>query len=403
MLYNGDMRKWWGSVIAILCVVAIYTCYCLLRPLQINSTTINLTTPELGDFTADDLGLQRAAIGYINPSNGAIQCRALGTGDNYTIPRATASLAKLITVQVVLDKYPLSAGESGPLITMSSDDEARYWWTVNIGGSYARVMAGEQISERQLIEGILLASANNMADSLAIWAFGSMDNYHRAANDWLAQHNLASTVVGGDASGFDSATKSTPTDLCRIMLLATKEPILVEIMAESEVTLPTGDTIQTTNQLLGQNGIFAGKTGYTEEAGRGVAVASRQNINGTEIIVVGVSLSNDSYQAAFDTTAQLIAAMPQNLQILDLSSDMPIGEITAPWTNSRQITTTHGLVVPYWVDQPPAITATVTDKIGDSLSPNSIIGRLVVNDSEVNLIATDGLPAAMASWRLTHP
>ena len=351
----------------------------------------------------DDLGLWRAAVGYINPSTGSIQCRALGEGENYTVPRATASLAKLITVQVVLDKYPLAAGESGPLITMSGDDEARYWWTVNIGGSNARVVTGEQISERQLIEGILLASANNMADSLAIWAFGSMDGYHQAANEWLARHGLTSTTVGGDASGFDPATKSTPTDLCKIMLLAAEEPILAEIMAEPEVTLPTGDVIHTTNQLLGQNGIFAGKTGYTDEAGRGMVVASRQIIGDTEIVVAGVSLSNDSYQTAFDTTAQLIAAMPQNLRVLNLNSDVSVGEIAAPWTSNRHIIAAHGLVVPYWVDQPPMITATVADTIGDSLSPNSIIGRLVVDDSEVNLIVTDGLPAATASWRLAHP
>ena len=386
-----------------MCIVAIYICYCLLRPLQVSSITIDLDTPSPGDFTMDDLGLWRAAVGYISPSTGSIQCRALGEGENYTVPRATASLAKLITVQVVLDKYPLAAGESGPLITMSGDDEARYWWTVNIGGSNARVVTGEQISERQLIEGILLASANNMADSLAIWAFGSMDGYHQAANEWLARHGLTSTTVGGDASGFDPATKSTPTDLCKIMLLAAQEPVLAEIMSEPEVTLPTGDVIHTTNQLLGQNGIFAGKTGYTDEAGRGMVVASRQIIGDTETVVAGVSLSNDSYQTAFDTTAQLIAAMPQNLRVLNLNSDVSVGEIAAPWTSNRHIIAAHGLVVPYWVDQPPMITATVADTIGDSLSPNSIIGRLVVNDSEVNLIVTDGLPAATASWRLAHP
>lgn len=397
------MRKWWGSVVVVVCIVAIYICYCLLRPLQVSSITIDLDTPSPDDFTMDDLGLWRAAVGYISPSTGSIQCRALGEGENYTVPRATASLAKLITVQVVLDKYPLAAGESGPLITMSGDDEARYWWTVNIGGSNARVVTGEQISERQLIEGILLASANNMADSLAIWAFGSMDGYHQAANEWLARHGLTSTTVGGDASGFDPATKSTPTDLCKIMLLAAEEPILAEIMAEPEVTLPTGDVIHTTNQLLGQNGIFAGKTGYTDEAGRGMVVASQQIIGDTEIVVAGVSLSNDSYQTAFNTTAQLIAAMPQNLRVLNLNSDVSVGEIAAPWTSNRHIITAHGLVVPYWVDQPPMITATVADTIGDSLSPNSIIGRLVVDDSEVNLIVTDGLPAATASWRLAHP
>ena len=139
------------------------------------------------DFTLDDLGLGRAAVGYIDPSSGAIQCRALGAGDGYTFRAPRLALAKLITVQVVLDKYPLAAGESGPLIAMSGDDEARYWWTVNVGGSNARVVAGEQISQRQLIEGILLASANNMADSLAIWAFGSMDSYHQAATEVVSR------------------------------------------------------------------------------------------------------------------------------------------------------------------------------------------------------------------------
>ena len=86
-----------------------------------------------------------------------------------------------------------------------------------------------------------------------------------------------------------------------------------------------------------------------------------------------------------------------------VNSDVSVGEIAAPWTSNRHIIATHGLVVPYWVDQPPMITATVADTIGDSLSPNSIIGRLVVDDSEVNLIVTDGLPAATASWRLAHP
>ncbi len=397
------MRKWWGSAIAVICLIAVYVCYCLLRPLQIGAITINLDTPTAGDFTLDDLGLGRAAVGYIDPSSGAIQCRALGAGDGYTVPRATASLAKLITVQVVLDKYPLAAGESGPLITMSGDDEARYWWVVNAGGSNARVVAGEQISQRQLIEGILLASANNMADSLVIWAFGSMDSYHQAATEWLANNGLSSTTVGGDASGFDPATKSTPTDLCKIMLLAAQEPALAEIMSEPEVTLPTGDVIHTTNQLLGQNGVFAGKTGYTDEAGRGMLAASRQNINGADVIVAGASLSNDSYEAAFSSTAQLIALIPQNLQLFGLDANTNIGRITTPWTEDGLVTLTHGLTVPYWVDQPPQISATVVDEMGDSLSPNSIVGRLAIDSNEINLVTSSGVAPATAMWRLSHP
>lgn len=397
------MKKWWGSTLAILAIIAGYVCYCLVRPLQIGAAKIQLPELTSGELSATNLGLRRAAIGYINPEDNAIQCRALGDGEAYTTPIATASLAKMITVQVILDKYPLKAGESGPTITMTNDDENRYWWAVNNGGSNARVVAGEQITERQLLEGILLVSANNMADSLAIWAFGSIDGYHQAARQWLDKNNLVSTIVGGDASGFSSETKSTPTDLCKIMLLATKQPALVEILSANTATLPTGEVLQSTNRLLGQNGIFAGKTGYTDEAGRGLMVASHQQIGNVQLTTAAVSLSNDSYDAAFDTTNQLVLALANDLQVYSIAKGEPIGEISSLWGSQTDLSVNHAVVIPYWSDQPPTIKLSINKQITDSLSPNTIIGTLQIGTNYINVHATSGIEPARLAWRLTTP
>ena len=397
------MKKWWGSTLAILTIIAGYVCYCLVRPLQIGAAKIQLPELTSGELSATNLGLRRAAIGYINPEDNAIQCRALGDGETYTTPIATASLAKMITVQVVLDKYPLKAGESGPTITMTNDDESRYWWAVNNGGSNARVIAGEQITERQLLEGILLVSANNMADSLAIWAFGSIDGYHQAARRWLDKNNLVSTIVGGDASGFSSETKSTPTDLCKIMLLATKQPALVEILSANTATLPTGEVLQSTNRLLGQNGIFAGKTGYTDEAGRGLMVASHQQIGNVQLTTAAISLSNDSYDAAFDTTNQLVLALANDLQVYSIAKGEPIGEISSLWGSQTDLSVNHTVVIPYWSDQPPTIKLSINRQITDSLSPNTIIGTLQIGTNYINVHATSGIEPARLAWRLTTP
>lgn len=397
------MKKWWGSALAILAIIAGYVCYCLVRPLQIGATKIQLPELTSGELSATNLGLRRSAIGYINPEDNAIQCRALGDGEAYTTPIATASLAKMITVQVILDKYPLKAGESGPTITMTNDDENRYWWAVNNGGSNARVVAGEQITERQLLEGILLVSANNMADSLAIWAFGSIDSYHQAARQWLDKNNLVSTIVGGDASGFSSETKSTPTDLCKIMLLATKQPALVEILSANTATLPTGEVLQSTNRLLGQNGIFAGKTGYTDEAGRGLMVASHQQIGNVQLTTAAVSLSNDSYDAAFDTTNQLVLALVNDLQVYSIAKGEPIGEISSLWGSQTDLSVNHAVVIPYWSDQPPTIKLSINKQITDSLSPNTIIGTLQIGTNYINVHATSGIEPARLAWRLTTP
>ena len=403
LLYNGFVKKWWGSALAILAIIAGYVCYCLVRPLQIGAAKIQLPELTSGKLSATNLGLRRAAIGYINPEDNAIQCRALGDGEAYTTPIATASLAKMITVQVVLDKYPLKAGESGPTITMTNDDESRYWWAVNNGGSNARVVAGEQITERQLLEGILLVSANNMADSLAIWAFGSIDGYHQAARQWLDKNNLVSTIVGGDASGFSSETKSTPTDLCKIMLLATKQPALVEILSANTATLPTGEVLQSTNRLLGQNGIFAGKTGYTDEAGRGLMVASHQQIGNVQLTTAAVSLSNDSYDAAFDTTNQLVLTLANDLQVYSISKGEPIGEVGSLWGSQTDLSVNHTVVIPYWSDQPPTIKLSLNKQITDSLSPNTIIGTLQIGANYINVHATSGIEPARLAWRLTTP
>ena len=397
------MKKWWGSTLAILAIIAGYVCYCLVRPLQIGAAKIQLPELTSGELSATNLGLRRAAIGYINPEDNAIQCRALGDGEAYTTPIATASLAKMITVQVILDKYPLKAGESGPTITMTNDDENRYWWAVNNGGSNARVVAGEQITERQLLEGILLVSANNMADSLAIWAFGSIDGYHQAARQWLNKNNLANTIVGGDASGFSSETKSTPTDLCKIMLLATKQPALVEILSANTATLPTGEVLQSTNRLLGQNGIFAGKTGYTDEAGRGLMVASHQQIGNVQLTTAAISLSNDSYDAAFDTTNQLVLALANDLQVYSIAKGEPIGEISSLWGSQTDLSVNHTVVIPYWSDQPPTIKLSINKQITDSLSPNTIIGTLQIGTNYINVHATSGIEPARLAWRLTTP
>ena len=88
-----------------------------------------------------------------------------------------------------------------------------------------------------------------------------------------------------------------------------------------------------------------------------MVVASQQIIGDTEIVVAGVSLSNDSYQTAFNTTAQLIAAMPQNLRVLNLNSDVSVGEIAAPWTSNRPYYHRTWSSGAYWVDKPPMITA----------------------------------------------
>lgn len=397
------MKKWWGISLSIVVLVTAYFCYCLIRPVSISIPDFAVTPPTVKSLPIKQLNTGRSAIGYIDPISQEINCRPLGEGDDYTVPQPTASLAKTITVQVVLAKYPLKQGENGPLITMSADDEARYWKVVNEGGSSARVVAGEQISEKQLVEGIMMVSANNMADSLAIWAFGSLDNYRVAATQWLKDNKLNSTVIGSDASGFSPDTKSTPTDLCRIMLLATKNRALSDIMSTADASLPTGEQLHNTNRLLGQEGVFAGKTGYTDEAGRGVIMASHKKIGNSTITMGLATLGHASYDEAFNSARLIVSNLTSNINIYQIDKDKKLGQISSSWGSVSDIVTNKSLAVPYWVDQPPKVDTSIHIDKTDGLSAQQIIGQIRINDDAVGVISAQSIESPSVWWRLSHP
>lgn len=397
------MKKWWGIGLGVVVLMTAYFCYCLIRPISIKIPDIALTPPAVKSLPIEQVNTGRSAIGYIDPISREINCRPLGSGEDYTTPKPTASLAKTITVQVVLAKHPLKPGEDGPTITMSADDEARYWQVVNEGGSSARIVAGEQISEKQLIEGIMMVSANNMADSLAIWAFGSLDNYRAVATEWLKDNKLNSTVIGSDASGFSPDTKSTPTDLCHIMLLATQNQALADIMSTINANLPTGEQLHNTNRFLGQNGVFAGKTGYTDEAGRGVIMASHKTINNTTITTGLATLGHASYSEAFDSAKLIIDNIASNINVYQISKGQKLGQITSSWGKSSNVVTSKSLSIPYWVDQPPKIDTFVHVNGADSLSARQIIGQIKIEDDAVGVINDKAIATPSIWWRLSHP
>ena len=100
----------------------------------------------------------------------------------------TASTAKMILALAVMQAKPFNLGEKGETITISSEYFNRYLWYVANGGSVSAVALGEEISEYDALASVMLPSSNNIADTLAIWAFGSLDAYRDYATDMLSKY-----------------------------------------------------------------------------------------------------------------------------------------------------------------------------------------------------------------------
>ncbi len=202
----------------------------------------------------------QAAYGVAGPG-------VLAVSDDGQQPVPVASLAKVITALTVLKQKPLLPGQQGPMITLTQADIASYEAYVAKSGAVVPIQNGEQISQYQALQAMLMPSANNMADSLARWAFGSVEQYNAAANQMVKELGLTQTTVA-DASGFSPATKSTAHDMVQLGILYMQNPVLKGIAAQTEANIPFAGLVRNYNAVSNKDGILGLKVGNTDEAGR---------------------------------------------------------------------------------------------------------------------------------------
>jgi serine-type D-Ala-D-Ala carboxypeptidase (penicillin-binding protein 5/6) len=207
---------------------------------------------------------------------------------------AIASVAKVMTAYLVLREHPLRAGEDGPTITLTDADVADTDRRRRQEESVVAIAAGEQLTERQALQALLLPSANNIAVVLAQWAAGSVDRFVARMNATARSLGMAHTRYT-DPSGFDDATVSTAADQMRIVDRAMRLPVFATIVATPSATLPVAGTLHNTNTLLGQNGFVGVKTGSTAAAGGCFAFRAIRWIDGRRTMITGVVLGQPGH------------------------------------------------------------------------------------------------------------
>ena len=91
-------------------------------------------------------------------------------------PEPIASVAKVMTDLVVLQVKPLKVGEQGPVVNVTDSDVTEYQRAQANGESTVPVQAGEQLSEYQLLQALLIPSRNNIAQSPSpLWQLMRLD------------------------------------------------------------------------------------------------------------------------------------------------------------------------------------------------------------------------------------
>jgi serine-type D-Ala-D-Ala carboxypeptidase (penicillin-binding protein 5/6) len=210
----------------------------------------------------------------------------------YAVP--IASVAKVMTAYLVLRDHPLRIGEDGPTITLTDADVADTDRRRGQEESVVPVAAGEQLTELQALQALLLPSANNIAAVLARWDAGSEDRFVARMNARARSLGMAHTRYT-DPSGYDDATVSTAADQVRIVDEAMRLPVFARIVATPSALLPVAGIVHNTDTLLGHDGFVGVKTGSDDAAGGCFAFRAVRRIGGQRTTITGVVLGQPGH------------------------------------------------------------------------------------------------------------
>jgi D-alanyl-D-alanine carboxypeptidase (penicillin-binding protein 5/6) len=225
------------------------------------------------------------------------------------VPVPIASVTKVMTAYVVLHERPLELGESGPTIRLTNRDVADAVGRQANGESVVAVAAGEELTELQALQALLLPSANNVAVVLARSTAGSVDAFVALMNDAADDLGMDDTTYT-DPSGMAADTVSTAADQVRLFDAAMQDPVFAAVAGTTSADLPVAGTVVTTSSLLGQDGFIAGKTGSHDAAGGCYAFRVVRRVHGRDVAITGVVLGQRGgpYVEAALTAARALAA-----------------------------------------------------------------------------------------------
>ena len=244
-----------------------------------------------------------SAVRWPRQGQGAI---VLGNGrlaaSPHEQPVAIASLAKVMTAYLTVTRYPLSAGQDGFMITVTAAQAQAVAQDARQGQSVVPVAAGEQLTERQLLEALLIPSGNNIAQMLATQVAGSQTRFIAEMNAQAHAFGMDHTVYT-DPSGFDPGTVSTAGDQLRVFQRAMRFPMFRQIISVASVTPPVAGTPTNFNPLIAEG--YPGKTGSDSAAGGCLAFFTSVTVGGRRATAVGVVLGQGQ---GSDTSGRLAAA-----------------------------------------------------------------------------------------------
>ena len=175
-----------------------------------------------------------------------------------------------------------------------------------IEGSSIYLTAGERITIKELLCGMLLNSGNDAATALALEVGGSVEGFASLMNKTAKKIGATSSGFKNPSGLYEEEHYTTARDLAKISAYAMENPLIRWIVSSKELKISGGEKakvryLKNHNKLLWQyDGCTGIKTGYTKKCGRCLVSSAKRG--DTELIAVTLNAPDDwrDHTALFD-------------------------------------------------------------------------------------------------------
>lgn len=317
-----------------------------------------------------------------------------------------ASAAKLVTALVVLEEKPLEVGSAGPSVAITAVDYQDYIDYTNENARSVTVFPGEMWTERELLQALLLGSSNNHADLLARWAFGSVESYVQAANDWLRSNGMKATTVA-DATGLLDASAGTAPDLARLAAIAATNPAISELLSDPASALVGRRGVENTTEYLPEEGITGISRSYTDAAGVCFLFTATLGTAEAPFTLAGAFLGEPDYGTLeADVTALIASARDGIGELPVLEEGDEYVRFTTAWGDTASGVVRVSKTRLGW-HSVAATDPTVTVDEFSTGRAGMTVGRVAVDDSgravSSPLVLDEAITDPGLGWRLLNP
>jgi D-alanyl-D-alanine carboxypeptidase (penicillin-binding protein 5/6) len=302
------------------------------------------------------------------------------SGPETAVP--VASLTKIMTAYLILRDHPLSPTSQGPGVSMNAGDQSEAAADESGGATSVPVQAGEVLTERQLLNGLLVHSANNFADVLANWDAGSIAAFVAKMNAMAVTLGMHDTHYA-DTNGLSSQSVSTAADQLRVAIKAMAIPTFAAVVSQTSITLPIAGVIPNYVASIGTDGIVGVKSGFTQAAMGCLVMAADRMVGGQKVLVMAAVTGQpgitplDTANAADIGLVDAVAGDLRERPVL--ARQTQAATVDTPWANPVPADTTRSVTLLAWPgDAIRMIFTPAPVPIG--ARPGTLAGQLAVSD-----------------------